>query len=298
MSPMTNDIRTLTLLNAGTKTRAAFMHGSGNVPVHAYKTKEILLRITNDTRVSFLYHGTPIDFSHTYVFTRLRATDAHFCGMLYEHFARHNIPANDPIHHSYPHSAEKISQMLLLAENGIRIPESFICREESFAANREYLKEHLSFPAVFKTDGSQGRNVHRIENWNELEAHMEKKRPYVLALIQPFIENTFDTRTLVAYDTVLGSISRTRTRGYLNNIAQGAIPARYTLTPEEVNIAQRAAHACRIDFAGVDMIHTSGGPIVLEVNKSPQITGFESVHEDKVFARIAEILRTKHSNDV
>jgi ribosomal protein S6--L-glutamate ligase len=281
------------ILNAGSETRRSLVSGLGDLPSEHYKTKRILLHISEDGTPLFLHRGTPIDWSGTSVFTRLRATDQQFCGILYDYFAHENISANDPINRSYPGSAEKISQMLTLALAGIRIPETFVFREESFRRNHEYLKQHVSFPAIFKTDGSKGRNVHYVSSWEELEELTAKKKPHILALVQPFIENEYDTRTVVAYGEILGTIARTRTGGYLNNIAQGAVPSAYTLTEEESSVAVLAANACGIDVAGVDMIHTPSGPLVIEVNKSPQIKGFESVHNFKVFERVAEILRKK-----
>lgn len=282
------------LINAGTQTRLAFRAGAQDTPCKSYKSKRMLLHIGAAGSIDFIYKNVSVDLSNAYVFTRLRATDPHFCGMLYEFLSHHQIPVNDPISLSYPFSAEKITQMLLLALSNIRTPESFIFREESFALNKEYLREHISFPAVYKLDGSRGTKVYYVASFEELEALVAKKPNFLLALVQPFIDNTFDTRTLVAYDTILGTISRTRAQGYLNNIAQGASAARYDLTEAERAIAIAAAKACRIDFAGVDMIHTPQGPIVLEVNKSPQIAGFESVHPVKVFSEIAKLITQKY----
>ncbi len=289
MEPSTKVI----FLNAGTETRKAFLLGIGDTPHTWYHTKNIALHISSANEVTFVRRNKPIDWTGARVFTRLRGTDNQFCGILYDYFAHHHIPANDPINHSYENSAEKISQMPLLALHGIRIPETFIFREESYARNQAYIEERLTFPVVFKTDGSRGRNVHFAENVEELRRLVATKRPEVLALVQPFIENTFDTRTIVAFGEVLGSIKRTRTSGYLNNIAQGALPEVYTLTDAEKAVAIHAAHVCGIDVAGVDMIHTPEGPIILEINKSPQIHGFESVNGFKVFEKIARLMMEK-----
>lgn len=277
-------------LNAGTETRKAFLVGIGDTPYKWYHTKNIALHVSPEGAVIFVRRNKPIDWTGARIFTRLRGTDNQFCGILYDYFAHHHIPASDPINRSYENSAEKISQMSLLAMHGIRVPESFIFREESYARNQAYIEERLTFPVVYKTDGSRGRNVHFAENIEELRALVAAKQPQVLALVQPFIENTFDTRTIVAFGEVLGSIKRTRTSGYLNNIAQGAVAEVYTLTDAEKEIAIRATKVCGTDVAGVDMVHTPEGPIVLEVNKSPQIHGFESVHHFKVFEKIARLM--------
>lgn len=287
-------IKKFIFINAGTETRKALIAGIGDVPFEWYHSKNMMLHIDSLGIPHFIYRNAEIDFKDSYVFTRLRANDQQFCGIIYDYLKFHNIPASDPINHSYENSAEKISQMLPLALHGIKIPETIIFREESFKRNRAYIKEHLVYPLVYKTDGSKGKNVHVIHNEQELESYVLQKKPTVRALVQPFIENEFDTRTLVAFRVILGSIKRTRKSGYLNNVAQGAIPSRYTLTPEEENVAKRSAEICGIDFAGVDIIHTETGPLVIEVNKSPQVNGFESVHGYKVFTRIAKLITSKY----
>lgn len=285
----------LTFLNMGTENRKAFLEGIGNTPYRWYHTKRMMLHIKNGVP-TFLYRGKPIDWANSHVFTRLRGTDQLFCGMLYEYFLHHGIPVNDPIGLSYEQSAEKIAQMLKLTLAGIRVPETIVFREEAYYANRRYLEATLSFPLIFKTDGSRGKNVHFVIDKDTLESCIKEKRPHERALVQPFIENTFDTRTLIAYGEIIGTIKRARTQGYLNNIAQGAIPSVFTLTENERVVALKAAEACGIDIAGVDMIHTENGPVVLEVNKGPQVAGFELAHNMSVYARIGEILKQKIEN--
>lgn len=277
-------------LNAGTETRRALVAGIGDFPYEWYHTKNMILHINKDGKPIFVYENVPVDFNSAHVFTRLRANDQQFCGILYDYFRHHHIPASDPINHSYENSAEKVSQMLLLSLAGIRVPETIIFREEGYHSNRAYIEKNCTFPLVFKTDGSKGKNVHYVDTTEELGALVVKKRQHVRALIQPFIENTFDTRTIVAFGKILGSIKRTRTGGHLNNIAQGAEASLYELTEAEQEIAIHSARVCGIDVAGVDMIHTEAGPVILEVNKSPQVHGFESVHKFKVFEKVAELM--------
>ena len=278
-------------LNAGTETRRALVAGIDNSPYEWYHTKNMILHINKDGEPIFVYENVPVDFHTAHVFTRLRAHDQQFCGILYDYFRHHHIPASDPINHSYENSAEKVSQMLLLSLAGVRIPETIIFREEGYRRNRSYIEKNCTFPLVFKTDGSKGKNVHYVDTIEKLDDLVTEKKMHVRALVQPFIENTFDTRTIVAFGTILGSIKRTRTHGHLNNIAQGAEASVYELTEAEQEIAIRSAQVCGIDVAGVDMIHTTDGPIILEVNKSPQVHGFESVHTFKVFKKVAELMK-------
>lgn len=285
------------LINTGIQTRTAFKEGIPNIPTEHYHSKKIILHINTEGVQQFIHKNIPIDFNGSFVFTRLRGTDPHFCGMMYTYYVHHDIPHNDPINESYPYSAEKISQMLFLSLAGIRIPATLIFREESYTANRAYILTHTTFPLVYKTDGSKGRNVHIAHTIEELDMLVQNKKPQRLALIQPFVENTFDTRTLVAFDEVLGSIKRTRAHGFLNNIAQGAEASLYELTDAEKDVARSATRACGIDFGGVDMIHTDDGPVVLEVNKSPQVGGFESVHNFKVFSKVAALMQQRYKKN-
>ncbi len=285
------------ILNAGTETRRAFKEGLGDLPYERYSTKYMALHIRETGTPHFLYKNKTVDWDEACVFTRLRSNDQQFCGILYDYFIHKKIPANDPINHSYFQSAEKISQMLLLTLAGIRIPETFIFREESFLANQSYIEAHLSFPCIYKTDGSKGRNVQYVETIEDLRTLIAKKKAHALALIQPFIPNTFDTRTIVAFGEILGSIKRTRTHGYLNNIAQGAIATTYVLDKDTCIVAKKSAEICSIDVAGVDIIHTEDGPMVLEVNKSPQVAGFEKVHNFKVFSKVALLMQKKFEQE-
>ncbi len=285
------------LLNANRDTTGDFTEYFGNrIPLYSYRTKEIILHLSSQGTVSFLRNSEPISFTDAYVFMRMRGNDTHFCGMLTEFLYHHKIHTNDPVHALYKNSASKITQMLLLSLASIPIPESIIFREESFRAEHAYIEACAKFPLIYKTGGRRGEHVYLLNSFSELETQVREKKPYRLALIQPFIPNTFDTRTLVAYGEVLGTIKRTRTNGYLNNISRGAVASAYTLTDAEKQIAIKAAAVCRIDFAGVDMIHTDAGPVVLEVNKSPQVRGFNSVYKGNALTDVAKIIEAKFFN--
>lgn len=280
------------MFNGGSKTRRAFSSGLQETILESHKTKKCILHIRKDLSVNFLEEGVPIDFTDSYVFTRLRARDEQFCGILYDHLAELGVNASDPINSSYIMSEAKISQMPRLARAGIRIPETIIAHERSYAFNKDYILSNISFPLVYKTEGSQGDAVFKIDSLESLEEKISTKKRNELFLIQEIIPNTFDTRTIVAYGHILGSIKRSAQNGnFLNNVAKGGTVGAYELAPFEKEVAIKATRVCKIDFGGVDIIHTVTGPVVLEVNKSPQIGGFEQIHgEDFVFKTIAQII--------
>lgn len=282
------------LLNAGPRTRRAFCSGITRFDVDQYRSRELALHIHEDGAISLHKENQEIDTNYAYIFCRLFGTDHMFGSILNEHFASLGIPLSDPV--AYTVADDKIVQMPRFARDGIRVPETFIVREESFAANKEYILSKLTFPVVFKTSGSQGRNVAKIESAGALEETFAKKKPHARALIQTLIPNTYDTRTLVAYGTVLGTIKRSAQNGnFLNNVSQGAAIEAYDLMPEEAAIAIKATAICKLDFGGVDIIHTATGPCVLEVNRSPQIKGFERIYgEGSVFRNIAKLIEEQY----
>lgn len=282
------------LLNGGTRTRAAFSAGCGALPFEPYRTKEIIAYVSGTSEPEFYYRNERVDFSDATIFTRLRATDQHFCGILYYYFNQRNIPATDPINSYFQYSEEKIAQMVMLSMNGIRVPTTLIARRESLVANRAIAERLITFPAVFKTNGSQGKNVHLVHDLAELDTCIVATKNAELFIIQPFVENTFDIRILVYKDTILGAIKRTRRSSFKNNVANGAHVERYELSAEEIALAKRACTVCGIDFGGVDLVHTPEGPLLFEVNKSPQVRGFESVHDFSVFERIAQLVTSEY----
>ncbi len=289
-------MKKIILLNAGRATGQAFRVGLTNAQsCEAYKTKETILHINPTQEITFIHHNIPIDFADSYVFTRIRSHDELFTGILYEHFKALHIPASDSINISFRDSGEKIAQMPRLARAGISIPETIIAREESFQANKEYILKHIRFPLVYKTDGNKGEAVCKVDTLQELEEHISQKKPKALFLLQQLIPNSFDTRTLVAYGSILGTIKRTAPEGaFLNNVSQGGSAEIYYLTEKEKEIAISATQAVHQDFGGVDIIHTNSGPIVIEVNKAPQIKGFESVYgKDVVFSTIAQLIENQ-----
>jgi RimK family alpha-L-glutamate ligase len=285
-------MKKIIIVNGGSKTRRAFLSGLTTTTLESHKMKDMIVHIHTDNSVVFLDKNIPIDFTDSYVFTRVRGSDEHFCGILYEHLQDLGVPASDPINLSYKMSEAKISQMPRLARAGITVPETIIARRESYLANKDYISSHISFPLVYKTEGSQGDAVFKINTEEELDLKIEAEKKYELFILQTLIPNTFDTRTIVAYGTILGSIKRSAQNGnFLNNVAKGAAVESFTLNIAERTVALTVARVCKIDVGGVDIIHTENGPVVLEINKSPQITGFESIHgEHTVFSTVAKLI--------
>ncbi|MCP5207119.1 MAG: 30S ribosomal protein S6--L-glutamate ligase [Hahellaceae bacterium] len=97
-------------------------------------------------------------------------------------------------------------------------------------------------------------------------------------LVQEFVKeaNGSDIRCFVIGDKVVAAMQRTAQEGeYRSNLHRGGTAKVIKLRPEERRLAVQAAQVMGLDVAGVDIIRSSHGPLVLEVNSSPGLEGIE-----------------------
>jgi ribosomal protein S6--L-glutamate ligase len=97
-------------------------------------------------------------------------------------------------------------------------------------------------------------------------------------LVQEFVREASgsDIRALVIGGKVVAAMRRTSKKGeFRSNLHRGGKAEGVELSPEEVSSAQRSVEAMGLNVAGVDMLRSSRGTLVLEVNASPGIEGIE-----------------------
>jgi ribosomal protein S6--L-glutamate ligase len=99
-------------------------------------------------------------------------------------------------------------------------------------------------------------------------------------VIQPFIAEAggVDIRVLVVGGKAIAAMKRSAPVGeFRANVHRGASGEAVSLPDEYTDIAIKAADALALEIAGVDLLQTNDGPVVLEVNPSPGFEGLESV---------------------
>ncbi len=280
------------LLNTGKNKASAIRAALPDTEIKSIYLRNCIVHIASKNTVNIIYKNQIIPNNFTKLFIRRVGDHELLGGIIAEHFKTLGVSVTDPITLYFGNADSKLAQMSRLANHGFIVPESFIAHKESFAGNREYFKSRMSFPLVYKQTGSKGEQVYKIDSIEALEAKIESLNKTTLFMIQTLIPNSFDTRTIVAYGKVLGSIKRTAKAGnFHNNFSLGGSVEKFELTELEKDIAIRAAKVCKLDLAGVDFIHTDTEPIILELNKSPQTNGFEKIFgENVVFTEIAKLL--------
>ncbi|MCA9333080.1 30S ribosomal protein S6--L-glutamate ligase [Candidatus Saccharibacteria bacterium] len=169
-------------------------------------------------------------------------------------------------------SRDKLRTMQLLARAGVDIPKTVFARETADLS--DVIERAGGVPLIIKVArGTHGNGVVLAETRKAAEAVMQAF--YVEGvnfLVQEFIEESAgtDIRALVVGGKVIASMKRqSLDDDFRSNIHQGGQGSPVKLTDEERKVAQKAAKAMGLPFCGVDMMRSSRGPLVLEVNPSP-----------------------------
>ena len=137
-------------------------------------------------------------------------------------------------------------------------------------------------PYVVKlTDGSQGAGVVLADRAKGGDAIVDAFHGlHADFLMQRFIADAkgCDLRCFVIGDRVVAAMMRQAKQGdFRSNLCQGGTATSISVTEEEYTLAVRAASVLGLAIAGVDLIRTLDGPMVLEVNASPGLCGIEQV---------------------
>jgi ribosomal protein S6--L-glutamate ligase len=196
-------------------------------------------------------------------------------------------------------SADKITMMAQLSLNGIEVPKSILTTFTSYLSNKEYVEKLTSYPCVVKKAGSKGKTVWKIENQRELEECLSTDDN--MSLIQEYIPNDYDIRVFVLDGEFLVAIKRSSVDGFYNNVSQGGKAEKIDLTEDEKLICIKATSIAKLRLAGVDMVRTEKGPLIFEVNKTPQLdifsqsAGFdiEKIYSEKIIDFLVEASEEK-----
>jgi ribosomal protein S6--L-glutamate ligase len=136
-------------------------------------------------------------------------------------------------------------------------------------------------PLIIKLlEGTQGKGVVLAENAKAAESVINAfKSLNANILVQEFIKEAGgkDIRCFVIDGKVVASIQREAAKGeFRANLHQGGTASVIKITAEEKKLAVKAAKVLGLQIAGVDIIRSNKGPLVLEVNSSPGLEGIET----------------------
>ncbi|MGL2986873.1 30S ribosomal protein S6--L-glutamate ligase [Flavobacterium sp. RSSA_27] len=175
-------------------------------------------------------------------------------------------------------SRDKLFSLQLLLNNGVDIPTTGFAN--SPLDTNDLIKMVGGPPLIVKLlEGTQGKGVVLAETKKAAESVINAfKSLNANILVQEFIKeaNGKDIRCFVIDGKVVAAIQREAMPGeFRANIHLGGTASIIKVTSEEKKIAIKAAKAMDLKVAGVDIIRSAKGPLLLEVNSSPGLEGIE-----------------------
>ena len=168
---------------------------------------------------------------------------------------------------------DKYSTISALAGVRLRVPETYLTESAHWAYRKTRgLKQIVVKPLV----GSLGFGVMKYDDPDmAFNAYKTLEMLGLPIYVQEYLENPQrDIRAFVIGEKVIGAIYRVATRGnWKANIALGSKPKPLQLPRELEDLTMKAVKALGVVYAGVDILETRDGPILLEVNGSPSWQG-------------------------
>lgn len=190
-------------------------------------------------------------------------------------------------------SRDKLRAHQLLARKGIGMPITGYANRAD--ATQDLIKFVGGAPLIVKVMRStQGKGVLLAETQKAAESLINAFRDLDTDfLVQEFIKEAggADIRCFVIGDKVIAAMQRSAKEGeFRSNLHMGGSAKVIKLKPEERALAVKAAKVMGLDVAGVDIIRSAHGPLVLEVNSSPGLEGIENATGKDVAGAIIEYI--------
>ncbi len=190
-------------------------------------------------------------------------------------------------------SRDKLRCLQLLARAGVGLPVT------AFAHSTKDVEGVISTvggpPLVIKMlEGTQGIGVVLAETRKAAESVIEAFRGLdAFILVQEYIKEAggADIRAFVVANKVVAAMKRQAAEGeFRSNLHRGARAEKARLTPEERATAIRAAKTMGLNVAGVDLLRSNHGPVVMEVNSSPGLQGIETATGIDVASKVFDFI--------
>lgn len=180
---------------------------------------------------------------------------------------------------SISQSRDKLFSSQLFSKNGIQIPVTGFAK--SPLETKDLIEMVGGSPLIIKLlESTQGKGVVSAETNKAAESVINAfKSLQANILVQEFIKEAEgkDIRCFVVDGKVVASIMRQAPKGeFRSNIHQGGTAHKVKITAEERRLAIKASKIFNLDVAGVDIIRSNKGPLLLEVNSSPGLEGIEN----------------------
>lgn len=242
-------------------------------------------------RPSIHYKGEELD-DFDVVIPRIGASVTFYGASVLRQFEMMGVfPLNESV--AITRSRDKLRSLQLLSREGIGLPVT------GYASKPDDIKDMIKMvggaPLVIKLlEGTQGIGVVLAETQKAAESVIEGFMGVKAnILVQEYISeaNGADIRCFVIGGKVVAAIKRQAVKGeFRSNLHRGGSAEVVKITPEERSTVVRAAKIMGLNVAGVDILRSNHGPLVMEVNSSPGLEGIEKATCKDVAGMIIEYI--------
>ncbi|UZO82060.1 30S ribosomal protein S6--L-glutamate ligase [Aquimarina sp. ERC-38] len=190
-------------------------------------------------------------------------------------------------------SRDKLRSLQVLSRAGLGLPKTVF---SNYSKDVEGIVDKVGgAPLVIKLlEGTQGLGVVLADNQNSAESILEAFNGLqARVIVQEFIKEAkgADLRVFIVDGVVIGAMKRQGKEGeFRSNLHRGGSATVIELTDEEENAALKAARVMGLGIAGVDMLQSERGPLILEVNSSPGLEGIETATGNNIARHIIKYI--------
>ena len=190
---------------------------------------------------------------------------------------------------------DKLWALQIMSRLGVGMPVTGFAN--SARRSEELIRMVGGPPVVIKlVEGTQGLGVVLGETMPSAKSTFEAFRgANINILVQEFVKDAggADIRAFVIGDRVVASMKRQGGPGeFRSNLHRGGTAEKIEITPEERSTAVRACRALGLNVAGVDMLRSRHGPVLIEVNSTPGLQGIEQSTGIDIAEQIIVFLET------
>ena len=190
-------------------------------------------------------------------------------------------------------SRDKLRTLQILSRAGLGLPKTGFT---NYSKDVDQLIHQVGgAPCVIKLlEGTQGVGVVLAETQSAAESVLEAFNGLqARVIVQEFIKEAggADIRAFVVDGVVVGAMKRQAKDGeFRSNLHRGGSATIIQLTPEEEETAIKAAKILGLGVAGVDLLQSNSGPMIMEVNSSPGLEGIESATNKDIAGEIIQYI--------
>ena len=190
-------------------------------------------------------------------------------------------------------SRDKLRSLQILSRAGLGMPKTAFTNYSKDVAN--VIQQVGGAPVVIKLlEGTQGVGVVLAETDQAAESVLEAFNGLqARVIVQQFIKEAggADIRAFVVDGMVVGAMKRQGKEGeFRSNLHRGGSASIVELTEEEEAAALKAAKVLGLGIAGVDLLQSNSGPMIMEVNSSPGLEGIEQATGKNIAGSIIKYL--------